>query len=298
MIALSPSATWSFSHIVLHEENLSGILYKYNIKPIYGKNGSIKKTININNILNPDKLKPGMKIILPCSNCHDKNESKKTKQKNIGSFKINKPTINDTRVILKKPKNQYKVSIKLSVSGSEIVTVNKSNGAKSNNYIGHNIVRYSEDSEKYRHGFFGDYVNLTDANNGTKKGSVFLLGSDFDYKIFENKKIQTYLNLSITQKPYLLEVDSSLALRPKAFVETGLSFDISIDKDVSLKTKLNKGVSLSGSVNTEKISIDLKKNSFLLKNLYFESGLFIEQNENKKFKNKESGLSFGVGYEF
>ena len=66
-VLVNTQANTTITHIVRRGETLSEILYRYDIKPLYGKNGSVLRTINSNPQLKSSKgnsLEPGQGLKL------------------------------------------------------------------------------------------------------------------------------------------------------------------------------------------------------------------------------------------
>jgi hypothetical protein len=65
MFSLNISASDSF-YIVKKGDTLTSILYAKNLKPLYGKNGTLAKTLRLNSQLDlsiGNKISPNMKIV-------------------------------------------------------------------------------------------------------------------------------------------------------------------------------------------------------------------------------------------
>lgn len=55
------------THVVREGQTLSSILHAYEVKPIYGRNNYLEKTIRLNNLQDPDVLVPEQTLRLPFS---------------------------------------------------------------------------------------------------------------------------------------------------------------------------------------------------------------------------------------
>jgi hypothetical protein len=105
IIGLSVSS-WAFTYVIKDRDNLSKVAEKFVKGPVWGKNGSLKKILDLNlHIKNPDFILPGEKIVIDdgwgAATDTPPNPEKSPIERNVAAESTSKVTIENTLV---KPK--------------------------------------------------------------------------------------------------------------------------------------------------------------------------------------------------
>lgn len=272
-------------------DNLSNILLKMNLKPIYGKRGLIEKTVELNPGMNPDRIKVGQTIKIPIQKDEHDSLKNNCQKESLSEIENTGGSSTTTKMLKTYP------YLGFSLSGEVLTTINKSNNAISKNTVGHNKIFYLEKTNQNKTMYSLDYFKLGRVNSETIKSNELFFSFKNNYIFSHGEKIDLNFATSISQNPYLDIENNNLRLKKSNLVSLGAGFDYRVSR-FNIYGDYLKGIGVSDGAKLDTMSLSIENKSELMKTISFDVGYVSEKIENNKTINYDNRIQFGVKYEF